>query len=801
MWKIILSSHMTFLAVVVAGANASVWPPKDDPSARTWLPASQETTLPAMDEFLTPLHGRLHILGCWYEGNQLRASRPFSDGKLAAGDCAWTCDTRFSPATNDLTITLKTISGETKSAGIAVAFDFSNWSADNYVLVPAMIYGGNRFRILPIGYPPYIYNEKDRPLDMPATTTNILHLNPDGSHAKIEMNTGNVATPMLSFFSPREKRGFILLAGQGTRFGNNGLFIEEDAARQQMTLVVAAPGVRSQRYTMCGRGGTWDKGADWKAGDELTLNFKVYNFACADLAAFYAQVFEVRKALSGKNVHTCTIPYSACANLVVNHFDKDKWFEDKTQPAYSNGPGSGSQYAYQIGWSGLPIYAYPASLRPTPERVRRVSLSLDTLTQAQGKSGLFYGMFMRGQPVGDNFGDCRKRPTIAMTRRTGEALYFGLKTLEALKAQGQTVKPEWETMFRTAANALVKLYADYGQFGQFADADTGTMEINGSTAGSVNITALVKAAAYFKDPRYLETAAKAGKLYAERDLARGYAGGGPGEILQAPDSESAYNLVEAYVMLYEATGKAEWLDRAKAAAHLFSTWMMSYDYQFPKGSDMDRAGIHAAGTIFASSQNNHSAPGLYISSGDFLLKLFRATGDLRIAEMYRDTAHNVVQYAGAPHNPLRTRSGATTERVQVSDWEGNNVGQHDGHDSNMAWETLVALSCLENPGLYLNTTTGDLLVLDHLEARANPIGGGQVITLQITNPTQYAASVSILAETAEQAKRPLPSTACLSWPRLTIEAGATHVVTIDRKSGKIQSAITLSSFDQPPAKP
>jgi hypothetical protein len=51
------------------------------------------------------------------------------------------------------------------------------------------------------------------------------------------------------------------------------------------------------------------------------------------------------------------------------------------------------------------------------------------------------------------------------------------------------------------------------------------MEINGSTAGAVNITALVKAAAYFKNPHYLTTAEMAGNIYYERDLAKGYAGG------------------------------------------------------------------------------------------------------------------------------------------------------------------------------------------------------------------------------------------------------------------------------------
>ena len=97
-----------------------------------------------------------------------------------------------------------------------------------------------------------------------------------------EKVANEVATPMLSFFNPKEKRGFILLAEQKTRFGNNGLFVEEDAGpaseNKRITFVVSAPGVREQRYVMCGRAASEDRGAEWKEGDNVTLRFKIYKF-------------------------------------------------------------------------------------------------------------------------------------------------------------------------------------------------------------------------------------------------------------------------------------------------------------------------------------------------------------------------------------------------------------------------------------------------------------------------------------------------------------------------------------------
>lgn len=803
----VLVSRRDFLAMATSGAalaagrrakqvmgEARPWPPENDPTARTWLPVAGSVAPSPVDNFLKALHGRMRILGCWYRGNELCASRPFSGGRLAAGESVWMCEVHGSPpATSgagfDLGIKFRVTSGVAKSAGIAVAFDFTPWSTDNYVLVPAQLYGGNRFRILPLGYAPYIHDPKERPLDMPVTTTNILHLNPDGSHAKVEMNSGNVATPMLSFFNPKKKRGFILLTEQGTRFGNNGLFVEEDAgpkaAQKRISFVVSAPGVREQRYVMCGRADSWDHGADWKAGDELTLKFKLYNFPADDLPAFYAKLFDVRKALTGENSYACVTPYSAAADLILKHHNADKWFQGKKYSYYCNHPGNPNPY-YQSGGSTIfsfpesPILSFPELIAETPERVRRVCLTMDAVMGAQSKSGLMYAINCDGEIFGEECGQQAQRRTISMTRRTMDVLYFGLQSLEVIKKRGHgsMIKPAWETGLRACADGLLRVWKEYGQFGQFIDADTLKMDINGSTSGCAAGAGLALASCYFHDVKYLEAAEAAARMYYARDFLRGYAGGGASDILQSPDSEAPWDMLETCMALYEVTENREWVEKAKFAADMLSTWMVSYDYVFPKGSAMQRAGTHAAGSIFASSQNNHSAPGFYILSGDCLLKLFRATGDKRYAEMYKDTAHNVIQYVGAPQNPLRDENGYVTERVQLSDWEGQNVGSVSYSDSNMDWEVLAALTCLENPGIYLHTDDDTFLVLDHVEAKVVKRDATGV-TLSVTNPTPYPARVAVFAESAAQAKKPLDHTAYLRWPRIELAAGQTDTWRVD----------------------
>ena len=402
----------------------------------------------------------------------------------------------------------------------------------------------------------------------------------------------------------------------------------------------------------------------------------------------------------------------------------------------------------------------------------------------QGSSGLTRGIFMKGELFGDNFREKEKNRNISMVRRSGEMLFFGIQTLELLKADGKepVIKPEWKEMFRKEADGLVRIWKEYGQFGQFIDAETGKMDVNGSTAGAVCISGLALASGYFNNPEYLKVAEMAGRYYYNRDLSKGYAGGGPAEILQCQDSESAYDITEAYTTLYEITGNPEWLKYAKDAAALFSTWTISYDYKFPKGSVMHRIDARSTGAVWASIQNAHGAPGIYILSGNFLLRLYRATGDTRYVELLRDIAHNVVQYTTTETNPVvpKAAPGSVTERVNLSDWEGKeNIGGSipDG-DSNMAWEVVTSLTITQNPGIYLRFDTGELFVLDNVDAsiiKQDKKG----ITLRIANPTPYDAKIALLSENKVMAGKVMDRYAFMKWPKVEVKSGETREIIVD----------------------
>lgn len=758
----------------------------------SWLPLSenQNSTLShEADQFLSSLDCKMRVLDCEYEGSKLKYLKSIEDSKTNSSASKWHCDlqTAIVPESKealDLTLSFKLTEGELKSSGIAAAFDITNWSPENYILAPAAVYNGNRYRILTVQYPPYIYDLGNKPLDMPVTITNVLHLNEDNSPGKIEMLTGSCSTPLLSFYNPRLKRGWIMLTTQGTQFGNSGLIIQEDLSRKRATFVLSAPGVREFRYVMTGFTKSSDKPADFRSHDEVKLKMRIYNFPAADLQAFYDKVFTIRKELSGPTVYRNVAPFSAINDIILDHHDKVKYYEDNKYGYICSEPKGDQPYWHlQAGWGGVPAFSFPQVIQLTPERLRRITNSFDVLKIMQGKTGLTHGIFMKGEFFGDNFKEKEQNHDIAMVRRNGEMLFFGIQSLELLKMQGKSssIKTEWEEMFRKQADGIVQIWKNYGQFGQFIDVENGKMDVNGSTAGAVCITALVLASEYFRNPAYGKIAEEAGRYYYKRDLVKGYAGGGPAEILQSQDSESAYDITEAYMTLFEKTGNPEWLKYAKDAAALFATWTVSYDYIFPPGSVMHRIDARATGAVWASIQNAHGAPGMYILSGNFLLRLYRASGDRRYMELLNDIAHNVVQYTTTEKNPVVPKAvpGSVSERVNLSDWEGTeNIGGSipDG-DSNMAWGIVTSLTITENPGIYLRFDTGDLFVFDNVEAKVIK-RDKENSTLSITNPTPYDGRISLFCEDSKMAGTVLDRYAFMKWPKVMVKSGETIVIQV-----------------------
>ncbi|MCS7008981.1 MAG: hypothetical protein NZL93_03465, partial [Chthoniobacterales bacterium] len=333
-----------------------------------------------------------------------------------------------------------------------------------------------------------------------------------------------------------------------------------------------------------------------------------------------------------------------------------------------------------------------------------------------------------------------------LIRRQGDALLYLLKTASLLEHlhPNQPLPHRLLPILRRTADSFVRLWRNYGQFGQFIDQDSAKIFVGGSTSGAIVPAALVAAWKRFHEPSYLNVAEEAATLFAREVLARGYTNGGPGDALQNPDSESAAALLESYAALHSATNDREWLNLAKQTAALLSTWVMPYNFLFPSNSEFGRLKIQTLGSVFANTQNKHAAPGICTHSGSALLYLWQCTGDRRLLNLALDIARFLPQCLSRPDRPIHAQdgrplpSGWINERVNTSDWDENLGGVFYGS----CWcEVSLLLTALEFPGILIIPDTREIVLFDHVLAEWK-----NNTELHIHNPTNYPARVRILSD-------------------------------------------------------
>jgi len=111
-----------------------------------------------INNFLKSIHGSMHPKVSWYTNTKLDSVHELNKGILRNQTSEWSCTVNVTPTTDndaiDVTALFKLEKGNVSSAEVSVAFDFNGWSTENYVLVPAIVYNGNRYRVIGNGYNP-----------------------------------------------------------------------------------------------------------------------------------------------------------------------------------------------------------------------------------------------------------------------------------------------------------------------------------------------------------------------------------------------------------------------------------------------------------------------------------------------------------------------------------------------------------------------------------------------------------------------------------------------------------------------
>lgn len=719
-----------------------------------------------LSPLLSPFEGGVRLLECRYDKSLLKQSLPIQGEMKGKGWDYVVCSSKI-PAEKgvlavETTFSIRRTGPSQDSTGFALAFDFNNWNSENYVMIPSSVYNGNRNRIVNRPYAKGLDREDLYKKDLPQTTAPVPQLSPkQAGVSRIEVHTGNAATPAICFFDKEKQRGFILLAEQGIRKNgeilDNGLIVEESPDRTRAVLAVSFPGVREKKPEFIGFSVSPDRGITWNPGDFCSIRVQLYSFPARNIPALLDQFMSIRKNLTGSNSPRNLIPKSEVLGIMTGIID-GRFCNGSQYKFYC--PENAEWISY--GWIGGLMNTFPMLALGDKNHREKVKFTFNfALGLGQGRAGYFYGAINKdGKVFGREGYD--ETPEIVLTRKNADVLYWMVKQFMLLKQQGHAdeIKPEWKHGVKRLADAFVSTWSKEGQWGNFLNNSTGDIAVYNTSSGVMAIAGLALAANYYHQPAYLDIARKAADYYYSQFEETGMTTGACADILQNADSETAIALTTALMTLHEATGEDIWLERCRDAANLAATWTVSYDYVLPPQTPLAKHGAKLAGAVWASTQNKHSAPGFCTQSGDALFRLYRQTGDERYAELLRDIIH--------AHAEGIQPNGRISERLTYCDADSR--GSWEGYTG---WnETNGTMMALEIPGIYVRTDMDRLYCFDHVKVSVTSRKNGRVM-LEISNPTTFDADISVFAESGEESAKPLPAVAFPHWECVRIKAGET----------------------------
>ena len=544
-----------------------------------------------------------------------------------------------------------------------VSFTIENCDHSDYVFFPACAYQGNQFAVTKTAYPP-MFTPQNAKVDMPVTITDVTCLNPDGS-GKIEVTTGDVSVPCVGIFSRRNQKATFVFTVQQLAGENLGLAYEKG----KITLSYPAQRDRLYRWPFMVEASELPPSETASnANPELVIPYQLIELPCQDLVQFYQVFFDNRKCMGLDDSLPEVLPFEEQWAIECAKYNASNYTDKK---GYFLGRG--------IGWCGNAMGSTALMKRGGELEWQRGVRTLEFLFSVQQESGFFHGVINQdGSMPGDGWGK-EGTQDWHLIRRSADVLYFLFKHFSLYQDKGLPVPKSFTQGASKLADAFVTLWKRYGQLGQFVNVHTGDMIVGGSTSGGIAGAGLVGAFRFFGNPEYLAVAKAIAESYYQRDAVQGYTTGGPGEILQCPDSESAFGLLESFVELYDETREAPWLAYAEFMLHQCSSWVVPYNYQFPQTSEFHRLGMKTVGSVFANVQNKHSAPGICTLSGNSIFKLYQFTGNEAYRQLIQEIALTVSQYMSTEARPIFTWDepekkvalppGVMCERVNLSDWE------------------------------------------------------------------------------------------------------------------------------------
>lgn len=287
--------------------------------------------------------------------------------------------------------------GDEQAANVGIQLVFDHWAKENYVLMPAAVYNGNRFPWRRIAYSPKLLDPRDIGKEVGIIITDVPRLDTGQGFSRIQERSGSMAVPSIGFYSGKQSDLFFLLTEQANQWGDYGMNIEENRTRAEAIISVCSPLVREYyKYNIVDNMDvTPDKPADFREGDRVSFRFRLYRKEASrlqDLFDFYAQI---RQDVVGQPSFVPRFPFSNCFSIQEKKFNTQNFVSEWGY--YSVGMRNMFLQDWQIGWTGGMISTYPLLFAGGKESEENVKRNFDWLfPNGIAPSGFFWDSGEKG---------------------------------------------------------------------------------------------------------------------------------------------------------------------------------------------------------------------------------------------------------------------------------------------------------------------------------------------------------------------------------------------------------------------